>query len=212
MRATAPRSPRAAASTPPSRSTSTRCGSGGGFSGPGTCTVKERFTPTALGAASGTTNVFECPIVGGTCVGIPYTDQGTGVSQASATPTSVNFGNVPLNTTATQTVTISCRCRLPHRGRLGQRSQRAVCVRLRHLRHRRWLLGARHLHRQGALHPNRARRGERHHQRVRVPDRRRHLYRDPVTQTRAPVSARQARPRPASASETSRSTRPRPRP
>ena len=46
------------------------CGAGGGFTGPGTCTVKQRFTPTSATASSGTTNVFECPIAGGTCIPI----------------------------------------------------------------------------------------------------------------------------------------------
>ena len=78
------------------------CGTGGGFTGPGTCTVNERYTPTALGASSGTTNVFECPIAGGTCIGIPFSVSGTGVSVASASPNPVSFGNVPINTTVSQ--------------------------------------------------------------------------------------------------------------
>ena len=44
------------------------CGAGGGFTGPGTCTIKQKLTPTATGSSSGTTNVFECPVAGGTCV------------------------------------------------------------------------------------------------------------------------------------------------
>ncbi len=83
------------------------CGTGGGFAGPGTCNVKEKFTPSALTASSGTTNVFECPILGGTCIGIPYTSSGTGVSVASASPTSLAFGNVAINTTSTLPVTIT---------------------------------------------------------------------------------------------------------
>ena len=51
------------------------CGTGGGFTGPGTCTVTERYTPTAVGPNNGTTNVFECPVVGGTCIGIPFNVQ-----------------------------------------------------------------------------------------------------------------------------------------
>ena len=83
------------------------CGAGGGFTGPGTCTVSERYSPTATGPASGTTNVFECPVVGGTCIGIPFNVSGTGVSLASASPNPVSFGDVPINTTATSTVTIT---------------------------------------------------------------------------------------------------------
>src|SRR6185295_3888377 len=48
------------------------CGTGGGFTGPGTCNVKQSFRPTSATASSGTTNVFECPVAGGTCIAIPY--------------------------------------------------------------------------------------------------------------------------------------------
>ena len=51
--------------------------------------------------------MFECPVVGGTCIGIPFNVSGTGVSAASASPSSVSFGNVPINTTASRTVTIN---------------------------------------------------------------------------------------------------------
>src|SRR3954454_8721711 len=83
------------------------CGAGGGFHGPGTCNVKQSYTPTSAAGSSGTTSVFECPTAGGSCVGIPYTVSGTGVSVASASPSAVSFGNVPLNTTATRDVTIT---------------------------------------------------------------------------------------------------------
>src|SRR5215218_3852094 len=83
------------------------CGAGGGFPGPGTCNVKESFWPTAATASSGTTNVFECPVAGGTCIAIPYSVSGTGVSVASATPSSVSFGSVPINTTVTRDVSIT---------------------------------------------------------------------------------------------------------
>ena len=83
------------------------CGAGGGFAGPGTCTVTESYRPTALTSSSGTTNVFECPIAGGSCIPIPFTVQGTGISQAAANPTSIDFGNVPINTTVSRDVTIT---------------------------------------------------------------------------------------------------------
>ena len=83
------------------------CGTGGGFTGPGTCTISESFTPTAATSSSGTLNVFECPVVGGTCIGIPVSLQGTGISVAAASPSSINFGNVPINTTANRSVTIT---------------------------------------------------------------------------------------------------------
>src|SRR5204863_8442438 len=73
------------------------CGAGGGFTGPGTCTILESFRPTAAGASSGTTNVFQCPVAGGTCIPIPFSVTGTGVSLAHASPASVPFGDVPIN-------------------------------------------------------------------------------------------------------------------
>jgi hypothetical protein len=80
---------------------------GGGFTGPGNCTIDESFTPTTVGGASGTTNVFECPIIGGTCLPITITVSGSGVVQAVANPSSVDFGGVPTGTTATRTVTLT---------------------------------------------------------------------------------------------------------
>ncbi len=62
------------------------CGAGGGFTGPGTCTVKQRFTPTTTGTFNGSTNVFQCPVAGGTCIPITYTSTGRGISNASASP------------------------------------------------------------------------------------------------------------------------------
>ena len=73
----------------------------------GTCTVNESFTPTALGAASGTTTVFECPIAGGLCIGIPFNVGGTGVSVAAASPSAVDFGQVSLGASRTTPVTIT---------------------------------------------------------------------------------------------------------
>jgi hypothetical protein len=81
------------------------CAASGGFTGPGTCTVSETFSPTSLALSSGTTTTSECPVGGGTCIPIPFTEEGTGVSAAGATP--VAFGNVALNTTATRDVTLT---------------------------------------------------------------------------------------------------------
>ena len=83
------------------------CSAGGGFTGPGTCNVNESFTPTATGFASGITNVFVCPTAGDFCIAIPFSVQGTGVLAAAASPDSIDFGNVPINTTVTQSVTIT---------------------------------------------------------------------------------------------------------
>ena len=69
--------------------------------------MTESYRPTALTSSSGTTNVFECPIAGGSCIPIPFTVQGTGVSAAAANPASIDFGSVPINTTASRAVTLT---------------------------------------------------------------------------------------------------------
>jgi hypothetical protein len=83
------------------------CGTGGGFTGPGTCNVKQRFSPTAATASSGTTNVFECPVAGGSCIAIPISVSGTGVNVGSAVPSAINFGAVPLATSSGVAVTVT---------------------------------------------------------------------------------------------------------
>ena len=45
--------------------------------------------------------------MGGTCIGIPVSLQGSGVSIRSANPTSINFGAVPINTTVSHDVAIT---------------------------------------------------------------------------------------------------------
>ena len=83
------------------------CGAGGGFAGPGDCNVNSTFHPTGFGAFSGTVNVFECPVGGGSCQAIPYTVDGTGISVRGASMSSVDFGQVPINTTATVSIDIT---------------------------------------------------------------------------------------------------------
>src|SRR5205814_8581285 len=83
------------------------CGASGGFTGPGTCTVKESFTPTSTGPAGDMLRVFECPIAGGGCIDFVIPLQGNGVSDTAADPPSVDFGNVPLNTTAERTISLT---------------------------------------------------------------------------------------------------------
>ena len=107
MPAIAARSRRAAASTRRSDSSSSTCGAGGGFQGPGTCNVNESFHPTSFTTSNGTTTVFECPIAGGSCIGIPFTESGTGVSVAVANPPGIDFGGVPINTTAALHTTLT---------------------------------------------------------------------------------------------------------
>jgi hypothetical protein len=77
------------------------------FKGPGTCNVKETFTPTATGPASGTLAVFECPVASGTCITANIPVQGNGVSVMASSPPAVDFGNVALTTTRTANFSIA---------------------------------------------------------------------------------------------------------
>ena len=63
-------------------------------SGPGTCSVIESFTPTSNGAASGTLNLVECPVVGGgICPNTSVPLSGTGVTTPRvSSPSAVDFG------------------------------------------------------------------------------------------------------------------------
>src|SRR5205807_1910305 len=85
------------------------CGAGGGFTGPGTCTVQQSFHPTTAASFSGTTNVFECPVAGGSCIAIPYAVSGNGQSpQALPSPQSLTFASQGVGTaSAAQTVTLT---------------------------------------------------------------------------------------------------------
>ena len=160
------------------------CGTGGGFTGPGTCTVTERYTPTAVGPDSGTTNVFECPVVGGTCIGIPFSESGTGVSTASATPGSVSFGNVPINTTALATVTINVDAGYRTEVASGSGLNAPFSFDFDTCGTGGGFTGpgsctVRETYTPTAVGPE-----QRDDERVRVPDRRRHLYRHPVHRER----------------------------
>jgi uncharacterized repeat protein (TIGR01451 family) len=64
----------------------------GSFAGPGTCNVKESFSPTAVGPATATTNVFECPTGGGSCIAIPFDSSGAGVTALAITTASLPDG------------------------------------------------------------------------------------------------------------------------
>jgi hypothetical protein len=83
------------------------CGAGGGFVGPGNCSVAESFLPTGLGGTSDTLNLFECPTAGGNCLSVSIPLFGTGISLLGANPASVNFGLVPINTQVTQSIDIT---------------------------------------------------------------------------------------------------------
>src|SRR5260221_9341790 len=73
----------------------------------GSCNIKETFNPTAVGAAGGTLDLFECPTGGGSCSTITVNLTGTGISVAAATPSTVDYGNVPINTSVTRDVAIT---------------------------------------------------------------------------------------------------------
>ncbi len=78
-----------------------------GFVGPGTCTINETFTPTAAGPATGDVSPFECPNIGGQCIGIPVHLTGTGVQTAASNPSTLNYGSVPVNTSKTFSSTLT---------------------------------------------------------------------------------------------------------
>ncbi|MGD0020211.1 MAG: putative Ig domain-containing protein [Candidatus Limnocylindrales bacterium] len=54
----------------------------------------ESFSPTAVGPATGTTTVFECPIAGGSCLPIPFSITGSGVTPLTITTTSLPDGTL----------------------------------------------------------------------------------------------------------------------
>jgi hypothetical protein len=85
-------------------------GSGFSLSGPSfpvtlsagqSVTLNLTFAPSSAGASGG--SVF----VSGPGLAIPLTGTGTATGQLSLAPSSVNFGNVPVGTTATQPITMS---------------------------------------------------------------------------------------------------------
>jgi hypothetical protein len=79
-----------------------------GFVGPGTCAVTIAFTPTARGTEYASIAVEEYQTTGGDASETVTIDlQGTAEAIVTATPTSVNFGQVPLNTMASQTITLN---------------------------------------------------------------------------------------------------------
>jgi len=79
-----------------------------GFIGPGACMASATFTPSSPANATGEVDIEECPVAGGTCSSIPVTLDGNGVLIGSATPSAINFGDVPVNTkSAAQTITLT---------------------------------------------------------------------------------------------------------
>src|SRR5439155_1665893 len=68
------------------------CCAAGGFTGPGSCNVKETFTPTATGPATADLTVGECPVVGGACIDITVHLTGSGVTPLAITTATLPNG------------------------------------------------------------------------------------------------------------------------
>ena len=83
------------------------CGAGGGFAGPGTCNVKQRFSPTARRRRRGRRTCSSARSRAAAVSRSPTRVSGTGREPAAASPSSVRFGDVPINTTATRDVSIT---------------------------------------------------------------------------------------------------------
>jgi len=77
------------------------------FVGPGTCTFQEEFTPTTTDPVSETWDVAECLAGGGACHNVPFTVEGSAAYTAAVSPSSVHFGDVPLQTTASANVFVT---------------------------------------------------------------------------------------------------------
>jgi hypothetical protein len=83
------------------------CGAAGGFTGPGTCTVKVSYTPTLAGTDRNTLTISECPATG-TCIPLTiYLDGGGIPPTPTADPAYVVFGDVPFYVTVSRSVTIT---------------------------------------------------------------------------------------------------------
>jgi hypothetical protein len=81
-----------------------------GFVGPGSCTIDLTFTPYTTGTQSNVWTVGETPMDAfgsGYTQSVGIAESGDGVSNFVVHPSSVNFGNVPLGTTATVPVSVT---------------------------------------------------------------------------------------------------------
>jgi len=77
------------------------CGTAGGFSGPGLCTINETFNATSFGLNTGTLQVVECPVAGGNCIAGTVSLRATVVSIFAAVGNPTNFGDIAVNQTGT---------------------------------------------------------------------------------------------------------------
>jgi len=84
------------------------CGDAAGI-GPGTCTIQASFAPTATGSPSSPLTLQECPTAGtGNCANLPGVElEGMAITNAAASPATLDFGSIPVNTSATLPDTIT---------------------------------------------------------------------------------------------------------
>jgi hypothetical protein len=81
-----------------------------GFVGPGTCIIDLTFTPYTPGTQSNVWTVGETPnrsFASGSTESVGIDESGDGISRFAVHPSSVNFGNVPVGTTATVPVSVT---------------------------------------------------------------------------------------------------------
>ena len=133
---------------------------------------------------SGTTNVFECPVAGGTCIGIPFDVSGAGVSVASASPNPRRLRERSDQHDGDDVRDDQCRRGVQDGGCVGFGAECALRLRLRELRHRWRVHGAGDVHGDGAVYADGDRVGIRDDERVRVSCGGRDLYRYSVQRER----------------------------
>src|SRR5207237_10120546 len=91
---------------PPAALTSDTCRAPPG-TGPRRSYPTRRSPDLTTATASGSLHVYECATGGGGCVPTDISLTGSGARQLAANPASLDFGAVPVNTTASRDVTIT---------------------------------------------------------------------------------------------------------
>ena len=77
------------------------------FTGPGTCTLQQLYTPTSEGVVFATTKVWQCEAGGGKCDDFPIEFDVVASGAFVASVPNVYFESVPMNTTASMDVTVT---------------------------------------------------------------------------------------------------------
>ena len=77
------------------------------FTGPGTCTLQQLYTPSSDAVVFATTKVWECQAGGGRCDDFPITYDVVASGAYVASAPNVYFGSVPINTTSSMDVTVT---------------------------------------------------------------------------------------------------------